>query len=49
MTKIPDDLSPYVTFMHPWMNEIVNQIVLMLMFGLLVIVTLIVLRLQDLI
>jgi hypothetical protein len=35
--------------MHPWMNEIVNQIVLMLMFGLLVIVTLIVLRLQDLI
>ena len=49
VTKIPDNLSPYVTFMHPWMNEIVNQIVLMLMFGLLVIVTLIVLRLQDLI
>jgi len=30
-------------------NEVVSQIVLMLMFGMLVIVTLIVLRLQDLI
>lgn len=47
--KIPEDLSAYVTFLHPWMNEIVNQIVLMLMFGILVIVTLVVLRLQDLI
>ncbi|MEQ1763834.1 MAG: FHA domain-containing protein [Pyrinomonadaceae bacterium] len=48
--KIPDDLSSYVTFLHPWMlNEVVSQIVLMLMFGMLVIVTLIVLRLQDLI
>ena len=47
--KIPDDLSTYVTFLHPWMHEVVNQLVLMLMFGLLVIVTLIVLRLQDLI
>ena len=47
--KIPDDLSGYVTFLHPWMNEFVNQLVLMLMFGLLVIVTLIVLRLQDLV
>lgn len=47
--KIPEDLSGYVTFLHPWMNEVVNQIVLMLMFGLLVITTLVVLRLQDLI
>ena len=48
--KIPEDLSSYVTFLHPWMmNEVVSQIVLMLMFGMLVIVTLIVLRLQDLI
>ena len=48
--KIPENLSPYVTFLHPWMlNEVVSQIVLMLMFGMLVIVTLIVLRLQDLI
>jgi ABC-type multidrug transport system ATPase subunit/pSer/pThr/pTyr-binding forkhead associated (FHA) protein len=48
--KIPDNLSNYVTFLHPWMlSEVVSQIVLMLMFGMLVIVTLIVLRLQDLI
>lgn len=48
--KIPDNLSNYVTFLHPWMvNEVVGQMVLMLMFGMLVIVTLIVLRLQDLI
>jgi hypothetical protein len=45
--QIPADLSGYVTFLHPWMNEVLNQIVLMLMFGVLVIVTLIVLRLQD--
>jgi ABC-type multidrug transport system ATPase subunit/pSer/pThr/pTyr-binding forkhead associated (FHA) protein len=45
--KIPDDLSGYVTFLHPWMDEVRNQIVLMLMFGILVLMTLIVLRLQD--
>ncbi len=45
--KIPDDLSGYVTFLHPWMNEILNQLVLMLMFGILVISTLIVLRIKD--
>ena len=45
--KLPKDLSGYITFLHPWMNEIVNQIVLMLMFGILVIATLIALRLQD--
>jgi len=45
--KVPDDLSGYVTFLHPWMNEVLNQIVLVLMFGLLVIATLIVLRLRD--
>ena len=45
--KLPKNLSNYVTFLHPWMNEIVNQIVLMLMFGMLVIATLIVLRLKD--
>jgi len=45
--KIPDDLSTYVTFLHPWMNEVLNQVVLMLMFGMLVLMTLIVLRLQD--
>jgi ABC-type multidrug transport system ATPase subunit len=45
--KLPADLSKYVNFLHPWMHEILNQLVLMLMFGILVIVTLIVLRLQD--
>jgi hypothetical protein len=45
--KIPDDLSTYVTFLHPRMNEVLNQVVLMLMFGMLVLMTLIVLRLQD--
>ncbi|MEK7856067.1 MAG: ATP-binding cassette domain-containing protein, partial [Acidobacteriota bacterium] len=45
--KLPDDLSDYVTFLHPWMNEVLNQIVLMLMFWMLVIATLIVLRLKD--
>jgi hypothetical protein len=44
---IPKDLSGYITFLHPWMNEVLNQVVLMLMFGLLVITTLIVLRLKD--
>ncbi len=48
--KIPDNLTGYVTFLHPWMvNEVVSQTVLMLMFGMLVVITLIVLRLQDLI
>ena len=48
--KIPENLSDYVTFLHPWMfNEVVSQMVLMLMFGVLVIVTLVVLRLQDLV
>ena len=45
--KVPEDLSQYVNFLHPWMNEILNQLVLMLMFFMLVLATLIVLRLQD--
>ena len=45
--KLPENLSNYVTFLHPWMHEIVNQIVLMLMFFILVVATLIVLRTQD--
>ena len=45
--KIPENLSSYINFLHPWMNEILNQIVLMLMFFLLAAATLIVLRLQD--
>ncbi len=45
--KVPEDLSRHVNFLHPWMNEILNQFVLMLMFWILVIAALIVLRLQD--
>lgn len=45
--KMPKDLSGYITFLHPWMNEVLNQIVLMLMFGLLVLATLVVLRIKD--
>ena len=45
--KIPENLNNYMNFLHPWMHEIVNQIVLMLMFFMLVIATLLVLRLQD--
>jgi hypothetical protein len=45
--KIERDLSGYVNFLHPWMNEIVNQLVLMIMFFILVVATLIVLRTQD--
>ncbi len=46
--KLPEDLSTHVTFLHPWMmNEVLNQIVLMLMFGMMVIATLIILRLKD--
>lgn len=45
--KMPENLSGYVNFLHPWMHEILNQLVLMLMFFVLVLATLIVLRLQD--
>ena len=45
--KIPADLSSYITFLNPWMNEILNQLVLMIMLGMLVVATLIILRLQD--
>ncbi|MGB7069170.1 MAG: FHA domain-containing protein [Pyrinomonadaceae bacterium] len=45
--EIPADLSHYISFLHPWMHEVLNQIVLILMFCILASVTLIVLRLQD--
>lgn len=45
--KIPANLSGYVDFLHPWMNEILNQFVLMLMFYLLLFCALIILRIQD--
>jgi ABC transport system ATP-binding/permease protein len=45
--KVPEDLSGYVNFLHPWMHEILNQIVLMLMFLALVLSILFVLRIKD--
>lgn len=45
--KIPEDLSHYITFLHPWMHELLNLLVLILMFFTLFIFTLIILRLQD--
>lgn len=46
-TKVDKNLSSYVNFLHPWMDEVLNQIVLMLMFFFLFVATLIVLRMQD--
>lgn len=45
--KVPENLSDYINFLHPWMNEVLNQLVLMVMFWLLVFSTLIVLRIKD--
>ncbi len=45
--KMPEDLSKYVNFLHPWMNEVLNQLVLVIMFYMLLIATLIIMRLQD--
>ena len=45
--KIPEDLSDFISFLHPWMHEVLNQFVLMLMFGILMIGTLIILRIKD--
>ena len=46
--KVPSDLSGYITFLHPWMSDVLNQLVLMLMFLILVFSSLIALRLKDL-
>lgn len=45
--KIPDDLSGYVVFLHPWMNEVLDQIVLILMFCSLVLANVVILKLKD--
>lgn len=45
--KLPDDLSGYVTYLHPQMHEILNQAVLMLMFFISTIFTLFVLRIRN--
>ncbi len=45
--KIPEDLSNYITFLHPWTHEGLNEFVLMLMFFVLFLFTLVILRLKD--
>jgi ABC-type multidrug transport system ATPase subunit len=45
--KIDENLSRFVKFLHPLMNEVLNQIVLMIMFSILIIATLVVLQMQD--
>ena len=45
--KIPEDLSNYINFLHPWMHEILNQLVLMFMFFILFLLTIITIRLKD--
>jgi ABC transport system ATP-binding/permease protein len=45
--KIPEDLSNYINFLHPWGNIIVDPFVLILMFFSLVIAAIITLRAQD--
>lgn len=44
---VPDDISDYINFLHPWMNEVRDQLVLMIMFWILVFATLIILKIQD--
>jgi ABC transport system ATP-binding/permease protein len=46
-TKVPEDLSGYVTFLHPWMHRILNELVLILMFFILMLTAMIALRRQD--
>ena len=45
--RIPDDLSGYVDFLHPWGNMILNPLVLLIMFFGLIIATVLALRAQD--
>nr|MBA3806207.1 ABC transporter permease [Acidobacteriota bacterium] len=45
--RIPDDLSNYVDFLHPWGNILLNPIVLLIMFFGLLTATIIALRSQD--
>ena len=45
--KIPEDLSNYVNFLHPWGNIFLDPLVLILMFFSLVIATIVTLRAQD--
>ena len=45
--KIPEDVSNYINFLHPWGNILLDPLVLLVMFFGLVIATVIALRAQD--
>ena len=45
--KIPDDLSGYVDFLHPWGSRTLDPGVLLLMFLTFLVGTIIALRVQD--
>jgi len=45
--KIPEDLSTYINFLHPWGHWIIDPLALILMFFALVIATITTLRAQD--
>jgi len=45
--KLPEDLSNYVNFLHPWGNIVLDPLVLIIMFFALVIATITTLRAQD--
>jgi ABC-type multidrug transport system ATPase subunit/pSer/pThr/pTyr-binding forkhead associated (FHA) protein len=45
--KLPEDLSNYVNFLHPWGNILLDPLVLIIMFFSLVIATIVTLRAQD--
>ncbi|MBA3766744.1 MAG: ABC transporter ATP-binding protein/permease, partial [Acidobacteria bacterium] len=45
--EIPEDLSDYVLFLHTWGGEVLDPLILLLMFLLLLSATVVALRLQD--
>ncbi|MCS6873090.1 MAG: FHA domain-containing protein [Pyrinomonadaceae bacterium] len=45
--KIEENLSRFVVFLHPWMNEVLSQVILLVMFFVLIAATVLALRLQD--
>lgn len=45
--KIPEDLSNYITFLHPWGHWLIDPFVLFVMFFALVIATIVTLKAQD--
>ncbi len=45
--KIPEDLSGYINFLHPWGHWFIDPLVLILMFFVLVCATIVTLRAQD--